>query len=104
MKAGIHPEYKEVNVNCSCGSTFVTRSTLGRDTLHVEVRREGRRVEVEVHPADGRVFADALETEIKKSQWRLAQLQTDKTHFAKKLANWKPGVLPEERMKRRSRG
>jgi large subunit ribosomal protein L31 len=37
MKAGIHPNYKEVAVTCSCGSTFVTRSTLGKDKLHVEV-------------------------------------------------------------------
>lgn len=36
MKAGIHPEYKEINVACACGNTFKTRSTLGRD-LHVEV-------------------------------------------------------------------
>ena len=37
MKAGIHPNYKEVAVTCSCGSTFVTRSTLGKEKLHVEV-------------------------------------------------------------------
>ncbi len=37
MKAGIHPDYKEVTVTCSCGSTFVTRSTLGKTALHVEV-------------------------------------------------------------------
>src|SRR3569832_1812168 len=37
MKAGIHPKYKEVAVTCSCGSTFVTRSTLCKDKLHVEV-------------------------------------------------------------------
>ncbi|MGB9128087.1 MAG: 50S ribosomal protein L31 [Thiobacillus sp.] len=37
MKAGIHPNYKEVAVTCSCGSTFVTRSTLGKPALHVEV-------------------------------------------------------------------
>lgn len=36
MKAGIHPEYKEVNVTCACGNSFKTRSTLGRD-LHIEV-------------------------------------------------------------------
>ena len=36
MKAGIHPEYKQITVTCSCGSTFQTRSTLGHD-LHVEV-------------------------------------------------------------------
>jgi large subunit ribosomal protein L31 len=36
MKAKIHPDYKEIKVICSCGNTFTTRSTLGRD-LHVEV-------------------------------------------------------------------
>ncbi|MHB8405390.1 MAG: 50S ribosomal protein L31 [Gammaproteobacteria bacterium] len=36
MKPSIHPEYKEITVTCSCGNSFVTRSTLGRD-LHVEV-------------------------------------------------------------------
>ena len=36
MKAEIHPEYTEVKVTCSCGNTFTTRSTMGRD-LQVEV-------------------------------------------------------------------
>ncbi|MGA9852890.1 MAG: 50S ribosomal protein L31 [Gammaproteobacteria bacterium] len=36
MKSGIHPDYKVITVTCSCGNSFVTRSTLGRD-LHVEV-------------------------------------------------------------------
>lgn len=36
MKADIHPQYKEVTVACTCGNTFVTRSTLGHD-VHVEV-------------------------------------------------------------------
>jgi large subunit ribosomal protein L31 len=36
MKAGIHPEYKETTVTCSCGNTFVTSSTLGHD-LQIEV-------------------------------------------------------------------
>ncbi len=36
MKAAIHPEYTEITVNCSCGSSFVTRSTLAKD-LNVEV-------------------------------------------------------------------
>lgn len=36
MKADIHPEYSEVAVTCSCGNSFKTRSTLGRD-LQVEV-------------------------------------------------------------------
>jgi large subunit ribosomal protein L31 len=36
MKAKIHPNYKEITVICSCGNTFKTQSTLGRE-LHVEV-------------------------------------------------------------------
>jgi large subunit ribosomal protein L31 len=36
MKPDIHPQYKEINVSCSCGNTFKTRSTLGED-LHLEV-------------------------------------------------------------------
>lgn len=31
MKQGIHPEYNEISVTCSCGESFVTRSTVGRD-------------------------------------------------------------------------
>jgi len=37
MKPDIHPEYKDVKVVCSCGSTFVTRSTLGKEQLLLEV-------------------------------------------------------------------
>lgn len=37
MKPDIHPDYKEVKVICSCGNTFVTRSTLSRDELQLEV-------------------------------------------------------------------
>ncbi|MGC1954170.1 MAG: 50S ribosomal protein L31 [Gammaproteobacteria bacterium] len=36
MKAEIHPKYEEITVTCSCGNTFTTRSTLGRD-LHLDV-------------------------------------------------------------------
>ena len=36
MKADTHPEYKEINVSCTCGNSFKTRSTLGHD-LPVEV-------------------------------------------------------------------
>jgi len=36
MKTGIHPDYREITVTCSCGNTFKTRSTLGK-ALHVEV-------------------------------------------------------------------
>ncbi len=38
MKADIHPDYKEVTVSCSCGNTFVTRSTA--DSLHLELCNE----------------------------------------------------------------
>jgi len=36
MKEGIHPNYAEIEVTCSCGNQFKTRSTSGRN-LHVEV-------------------------------------------------------------------
>lgn len=36
MKAEIHPDYKPVTVTCSCGNTFLTGSTIGRD-LSIEV-------------------------------------------------------------------
>ncbi len=36
MKAAIHPEYNEIQVTCSCGNSFTTRSTMGK-ALHVEV-------------------------------------------------------------------
>ena len=37
MKPDIHPEYKSVKVTCSCGASFETRSTLGKNDLHLEV-------------------------------------------------------------------
>jgi len=36
MKAGIHPEYNDITVTCTCGNKFQTRSTIGHD-LQVEV-------------------------------------------------------------------
>jgi large subunit ribosomal protein L31 len=33
MKQGIHPEYNEIKVTCSCGEVFTTRSTAGKDLL-----------------------------------------------------------------------
>jgi large subunit ribosomal protein L31 len=36
MKEGIHPAYGEINVTCSCGNVFTTRSTVVKP-LHVEV-------------------------------------------------------------------
>ena len=38
MKPGIHPEYVESTVHCSCGNTFKTRST--KPELHVELCSE----------------------------------------------------------------
>jgi large subunit ribosomal protein L31 len=38
VKAGIHPDYKETSVKCSCGNTFTTRSTEAE--LHVELCNE----------------------------------------------------------------
>ncbi len=35
MKQGIHPEYIETQVTCSCGNTFTTRSV--KSELHVEL-------------------------------------------------------------------
>ncbi len=36
MKPDIHPNYSEVTVTCSCGNSFLTRSTVGRN-LQIEV-------------------------------------------------------------------
>ena len=36
MKPSIHPEYKAIKVQCSCGHSFETGSTLGED-LNIEV-------------------------------------------------------------------
>ena len=36
MKSAIHPDYAEVQVTCSCGNTFTTRSTM-KKPLHIEV-------------------------------------------------------------------
>ena len=37
MKQGIHPDYKEIKVTCSCGNAFVTRSTTSKEKLLIEV-------------------------------------------------------------------
>lgn len=36
MKSEIHPEYNEIQVSCSCGNAFATKSTM-KKALHVEV-------------------------------------------------------------------
>jgi large subunit ribosomal protein L31 len=35
VKQGIHPDYMETHVTCSCGNSFVTRST--KAEMHVEL-------------------------------------------------------------------
>jgi large subunit ribosomal protein L31 len=35
MKTGIHPEYVESHVRCTCGNEFTTRST--QPEIHVEI-------------------------------------------------------------------
>ena len=35
MKQGIHPEYRECAITCTCGAVYHTRST--RASLHVEI-------------------------------------------------------------------
>jgi large subunit ribosomal protein L31 len=37
MKPNLHPEYKDVKVVCSCGSTFITRSTLDKEQISLDV-------------------------------------------------------------------
>ena len=39
MKKGIHPDYHEINVVMTDGSTFKTRSTMGKagDTLRLDI-------------------------------------------------------------------
>jgi len=37
MKSGIHPEYVPTQVTCTCGNTFVTRSTVAKGAMSVEV-------------------------------------------------------------------
>lgn len=39
MKNAIHPDYTEIDVTCSCGNTFKTRSTKG-SALNIEVCSE----------------------------------------------------------------
>ena len=37
MKPNIHPEYKQVKINCSCGNSFDTRSTMEKEQYMLEV-------------------------------------------------------------------
>lgn len=39
MKSGIHPDYAEIQVTCSCGNVFATKSTM-KKPLSIEVCSE----------------------------------------------------------------
>ena len=40
MKQGIHPDYVETKVHCTCGNTFTTRSTSKKGPLNADVCSE----------------------------------------------------------------
>ena len=37
MKQNTHPDYHEVNVTCSCGNKFVTKSSMEKENFNIEV-------------------------------------------------------------------
>jgi large subunit ribosomal protein L31 len=37
LKQGIHPDYVETTVTCTCGNTFTTRSTAKNGVIHADV-------------------------------------------------------------------
>lgn len=37
MKEAIHPDYHEVTVNCACGNSFKTGSTVAGDTIKIDI-------------------------------------------------------------------
>ena len=37
MRRGIHPDYGETQVTCTCGNRFTTRSTAAGKTIHADV-------------------------------------------------------------------
>jgi large subunit ribosomal protein L31 len=37
MKDGIHPNYQAITATCSCGNVVETFSTLGKDSLHIDI-------------------------------------------------------------------
>lgn len=40
MKQGIHPEYVETTVTCTCGNTFTTRAAADGGTIRADVCSE----------------------------------------------------------------
>ena len=37
MQSGIHPDYVETTVSCTCGNTFTTRSTAKGGEIHADI-------------------------------------------------------------------
>ena len=37
MKNEIHPKYSTVNVTCSCGNNFTTKSTIGKESMNIDI-------------------------------------------------------------------
>jgi large subunit ribosomal protein L31 len=37
VKSGIHPDYHETQVTCTCGASFTTRSTAKNGVIHADV-------------------------------------------------------------------
>jgi large subunit ribosomal protein L31 len=37
VKSGIHPDYIETTVTCTCGNAFTTRSTARNGSIHTDV-------------------------------------------------------------------
>ncbi len=37
MKQGIHPQYQDTEVTCTCGNKFITRSTSTKGSLSADV-------------------------------------------------------------------
>lgn len=37
MKEGLHPDYHEVTVNCACGNSFKTGSTVSGDSIKIDI-------------------------------------------------------------------
>ena len=40
MKQDVQQDYHDVNVTCSCGNKFVTRSAMAKENFHIEVCSE----------------------------------------------------------------
>ena len=40
MKTDIHPNYHDVQVTCSCGNQFTTKSTMAKNAFNIEVCSE----------------------------------------------------------------